>query len=286
MKALYQKSKKLKIIEVVLFIILSIYAFSLVIPLVWAFLSALKSQIEYSTFNVNGLPEKWLFSNFALAFTELNVNGSNLFVMIFNSVWYTAGGVLIGMMVSAMVAYVTAKYEFPGRKILYGIALVIMMIPIVGSTPSQYRLYSQFGILDSPAFLVTFASGFGFNFLVLYAYFRSLPWSFAEAAFIDGAGHVKVFFQIMLPQAASTIGALAIVSAITAWNDSGGPLLFLKSYPTLASGLYMFQVMTTRNLNMPVLYAGLLMSAVPMLILFTFFSNKIMDMSLGGGLKG
>lgn len=286
MKALYQKSKKLKIFEVVLFIILSIYAFSLVIPLVWAFLSALKSQIEYSTYNVNGLPEKWLFSNFALAFTELNVNGSNLFVMIFNSVWYTAGGVLIGMMVSAMVAYVTAKYEFPGRKILYGIALVIMMIPIVGSTPSQYRLYSQLGILDSPAFLVTFASGFGFNFLVLYAYFRSLPWSFAEAAFIDGAGHVKVFFQIMLPQAASTIGALAIVSAITAWNDSGGPLLFLKSYPTLASGLYMFQVMTTRNLNMPVLYAGLLMSAVPMLILFTFFSNKIMDMSLGGGLKG
>lgn len=286
MKALYKKFKKLKIFEVILFIILSIYAFSLVIPLVWAFLSALKSQIEYSTFNVNGLPEKWLFSNFALAFTELNVNGSNLFVMIFNSVWYTAGGVLIGMMVSAMVAYVTAKYEFPGRRILYGIALVIMMIPIVGSTPSQYRLYSQLGILDSPAFLVTFASGFGFNFLVLYAYFRSLPWSFAEAAFIDGAGHVKVFFQIMLPQAASTIGALAIVSAITAWNDSGGPLLFLKSYPTLASGLYMFQVMTTRNLNMPVLYAGLLMSAVPMLILFTFFSNKIMDMSLGGGLKG
>ena len=286
MKALYQKSKGLKIFKVVLFIILTIYAFSLVIPLVWTFLTALKSQIEYSTYNVNGLPENWLFSNFALAFTELNVNGSNLFVMIFNSVWYTAGGVLIGMTVSAMVAYVTAKYEFPGRRILYGIALVIMMIPIVGSTPSQYRLYSRLGILDSPAFLVTFASGFGFNFLVLYAYFRSLPWSVAEAAFIDGAGHVKVFFQIMLPQAVSTIGALAIVSAITSWNDSGGPLLFLKSYPTLASGLYMFQVMTTRNLNMPVLYAGLLMSAVPMLLLFTFFSNKIMDMSLGGGLKG
>ena len=286
MKALYQRSWGLKIFKVILFIILSLYAISLVLPLVWTFLTALKSQIEYSTYNVNGLPENWLFSNFALAFTELNVDGSNLFVMIFNSVWYTAGGVLIGMTVSAMVAYVTAKYEFPGRKILYGIALVIMMIPIVGSTPSQYRLYSQLGILDSPAFLVTFASGFGFNYLVLYAYFRSLPWSFAEAAFIDGAGHVKVFFQIMMPQAVSTMAALAIVAAITSWNDSGGPLLFLKSYPTLASGLYMFQVMTTRQLNMPVLYAGLLMSAVPMLFLFAFFSNKIMDMSLGGGLKG
>ena len=286
MKALYQRSWGLKIFKVILFIILSLYAISLVLPLVWTFLTALKSQIEYSTYNVNGLPENWLFSNFALAFTELNVDGSNLFVMIFNSVWYTAGGVLIGMTVSAMVAYVTAKYEFPGRKILYGIALVIMMIPIVGSTPSQYRLYSQLGILDSPAFLVTFASGFGFNYLVLYAYFRSLPWSFAEAAFIDGAGHVKVFFQIMMPQAVSTMAALAIVAAITSWNDSGGPLLFLKSYPTLASGLYMFQVMTTRQLNMPVLYAGLLMSAVPMLLLFAFFSNKIMDMSLGGGLKG
>lgn len=286
MKTLSQKSWGLLVFKALLFILLLLYAISLVIPLLWTFLTALKSQVEYSTYNVNGLPEKWLFSNFALAFTELNVDGSNLFAMIFNSVWYTVGGVLIGMMVSSMVAYVTAKYEFPGRRVLYGIALVIMMIPIVGSTPSQYRLYSQLGILDSPAFLITFASGFGFNFLVLYAYFKSLPWSFAEAAFIDGAGHVKVFFKIMMPQAISTISALAIVAAITSWNDSGGPLLFLKSYPTLASGLYMFQVMTTRQLNMPVLYAGLLMSAVPMLVLFSLFSSKIMDMSLGGGLKG
>lgn len=275
-----------KIIRYTIILILFVYAVSLFMPLLWALNSSLKDQVEYSTYNLNGLPENWLFENYGNAFTALKIGNNNFFSMIINSVWYSIGGALIGIIVSSMVAYVVAKYEFPGRNFIYTLAIVTMMIPIVGSQASQYRVYSALRIVNSPMILISFAGGFGFNFLVLYAYFRNLPWSYAEAAFIDGAGHVRVFFEVMIPQALPSFMALTVVAVIGLWNDYTTPLLFLKDYPTLSSGLYMFQMITTRQMNMPVLYAGLLISALPILVLFILFSNKIMDISVSGGLKG
>ena len=161
-----------------------------------------------------------------------------------------------------------------------------MMIPIVGALPSQFKVYTALGIIETPWLLLAFMNGFGFNFLVLHSYFESLPRSYMEAAFIDGAGHFRCFWNVMLPQAKSPIMALSIVSAIGFWNDYTTPLLFLKEYPTLSSGIYMYQVINTRILDMPVLFAGILLTAVPALILYGFFSNKIMNISLEGGIKG
>ncbi|MDR3319098.1 MAG: carbohydrate ABC transporter permease [Clostridiales bacterium] len=273
-------------VKIVLFVILIVYGLSLLAPLAWCFLTALKDQVEFTTYNVNGLPTKWLFSNFTGAFSALSVNGTNMFSMTVNSLWYALGGAALGISVSSMVAYVVAKYDFPGKSFVYMLAIVTMMIPIVGAMPSQYRLYRDLGILNTPLLLLSFAGGFGFNFLALYAYFKNLSWNFAEAAFIDGAGHAKTFLKVMMPQAVPAILALLIVAAIGLWNDYSGPLLFLKSYPTLSSGLYMFQIMTTRIQNIPVLLAGVLLSALPVVALFVFFSGKIMDISFGGGLKG
>ena len=274
------------VIQIIIFIILMLYALSLIFPILWAVNTSLKSQIEYSTYNVNGLPEQWLIVNYKTAFEVLKIDGNNFFTMIINSLWYAVGGTVIGICVSSMVAYAVAKYDFPGKTAIYYISIVMLMIPIIGSMPSQYKMYQALGILNSPMILISFAGGFGSGFLILYSFYKSLPWSFAEAAFIDGAGNVSVYFRIMLPQAITPLMSLGILSFIGLWNDSSTPLLFLKSYPTLASGLYMFQMITTRKLNIPVLYAGLLMSAIPILILFMFFSDKIMDLTIGGGLKG
>ena len=103
---------------------------------------------------------------------------------------------------------------------------------------------------------------------------------------IDGAGHIRVFIQVMMPQAFVVLSALFAICFIGGWNDYQSPLLFLKSYPTLASGLYIFQMMTTRQQNIPVLFAGLILSAIPVVVLFALYSDKIMDLTLGGGLKG
>ncbi len=281
-----KKHKKPKLTRILIFIGFTFYAVSLIYPLVWAFLSSLKEATEYMTHSKTELPREWLFINYLRALDGLNIDGKNMFDMLFNSIWFTVGGTLAGVGVSCMTAYAVAKYRFPGSKLIYWTAIVSMMIPIVGALPSQYKVYSALGIIETPWLLLAFMNGFGFNFLVLHSYFETLPRSYMEAAFIDGCGHFSCFWRVMLPQAKSPIMALSIVSAIGFWNDYNTPLLFLKEYPTLSSGIYMYQVINTRILDMPVLFAGILLTAVPVLILYAIFSNKIMNISLEGGIKG
>ncbi|MCX4307368.1 MAG: carbohydrate ABC transporter permease [Acetatifactor sp.] len=284
-----KKSKKtrggLHLFQVVVFILLAFYAFTLIYAMGWAVLSSLKTQMEFST-NLVGLPKEWKFDNYLQAFRSVQAGGHNMFEMFFNSIWYSCGGALLGVIASAMVAYVVAKYEFPGRGLVYAVALVTMMIPVVGSFPSQYRMYSQLGILDSPLLLVTKFSGFGFNFVMLYSFFKTLSWTYAEAGFIDGASHLKVFLKVMLPQALPVMGSLFLVATVQLWNEYMEPNLFLQSHPTLSSGLYVFQLEMTRGTNYPLLFAGLIVSVIPVIILFAKFQNTMMESMSMGGLKG
>ena len=134
--------------------------------------------------------------------------------------------------------------------------------------------------------LLTKAGGFGFNFVVLYSFFKSLPWSYAEAAMIDGAGHFRTFIKVMMPQALGVIMALVLVAFIGQWNDYMFPILFLKDWPTLSSGLYIYQIEQVRSTNYPVLFAGLIISILPVLALYILFQNTLLDMTMSGGLKG
>lgn len=268
----------------IIFILFALYAVSMIYPFVWAFLSSLKGQMEYYKDKFS-LPKDWLFSNYALAFTTLSANGKNMFLMLFNSVWFAFGGTLLSVASSVMVAYVVAKYRFVGRRTIYRIALLIMMIPIVGSLPSQFLVFYKLKLYDSPLILLSYTGGFGFNFIILYAYFKSLPWSYAEAGYMDGAGHFTIFFRIMLPQALSSVTALSLIAFIGIWNDYMSPILFLPSYPTLSAGLYTYQQEFVRNLNYPLLFAGVLMSTAPVLIIFIVFQNTLMDMTITGGIK-
>ena len=247
-------SKDYLVAKIIVFVLFALYVFTLFFAILWAVNASLKSQVEFNQ-DVNSLPKEWLFSNYVTAFT-------------------------------AVPSYVVAKYKFPGRNVIYAIAIITMMIPIVGSFPSQYRVYDTLKIIDSPFIIITAAAGFGFEFIVLFSFFRTLSWTYAEAGFIDGASHFKVFFRVMLPQALPVIGSLFIVAVVNRWNDYMFPTLFMQSYPTLSSGLYIFQLEMTRGINYPVLFAGLIISVIPVIVLFVCFQNTMMESMSVGGIKG
>lgn len=270
---------------IVAFVLFVLYALSILYPVFWAIVTSFKSYEEYAA-NTVAFPTVCHFENYAAAFTSLVANGVGMFGMLLNSLWYTIGGAGLGVAVSSMTAYAVSKYRFPGGRILYWVALVTMMIPIVGAIPSQYKIYNMLGILNSPAILVSFANGFGFNFIVQYSFYKNISWTYAEAAQIDGAGNFRIFFTIMLPQALGLLAALFLVSSINFWNDYMGPFLFMPFMPTLAAGLFLFQYENAGSLDIPVLFAGSLMSIIPIFLLFVFFQEKLMNMTLGGGIKG
>ncbi len=284
-----KESRSWVVCKWIVFSLFLLYAVSLLYPLAFALVTSLRSQEAYDLAHVS-LKGITGFSAYISAFRtlEMGASSASIFVLIVNSLWYTVGGCGLSIVASSMTAYIVAKYSFKGRGIIYAVAIFTLSLPIVGQIPSQFVVYNALGIYDSPLLILSFFTGFGFNFVVLYSGFKNISWDYAEAAFIDGAGHTRVFLQIMLPHALSLIGALFIITCVNYWNDYMGPLLFLPSWPTLASGLYMYRTLAVRGggVSMPVLYAGLLVSVLPILILYGLFSRQMMEMTFSGGLKG
>lgn len=281
-----------KIVLTIVFVIFVLYALSLVYPFVWAFFNSLKTHVEYDLDSFS-LPKSWLFSNYIEAFDYIKLMNTatltetKFFGLFFNSLWFTLGTTSVNLISCTMTAYVVSKYNFKLKNFIYSLAIFIMLIPIVGNLPATNLLYSMLGIKNSPLIIVAYTGGFGFNFIILYGFFKNVSWSYAEAGFIDGATNLKVFLFVMIPQAMPAILSLFIITAIGQWNDYMTPLLFLRDYPTLASGLFFFkEKMLNIGANYPVYFAGILLSTLPILILYICFSETIMTNTVAGGLKG
>lgn len=275
-----------KIVFTIVFIFFSVYAVSIIFPFFWAILSSLKTDDEYYE-KVFALPKDWLFSNYAKAFSEFKIGNATMLGMIFNSLWLTFSGTLVAVMVASATAYIIAKYPFWGTKIIYRIAIFTMIIPIVGNLPAMYKLVVEDLQFNNPVgILALYAGGFGFNFIILHGFFRSVSWSYAEAGFVDGATDWTVYWKIILPQALPAIVSIAILSCIGIWNDYMTPFLYLKQYPTLALGIYQFEIVQEHRSNVPIYYCAIIMSIVPILILFCCFQETIMENTVAGGLKG
>ena len=279
------------------FLIFAIYALSLLYPLFYLFTTSFKDCYVYETDIMNGklfvLPKlgELDFLNYFEALSKMFIMDTYgreiyLYEMFFNSIWYTIGSSLGGVLVSSFTAYALSKYRFVGRNAIYAVIIFTMTIPIIGSTGSTLKLLSTLQIYNTPFFLITALSGFGFNFMILYGFFKSLPWSYAEAVFIDGGGHFTAFFKIMLPQAKASMITLFIMAGIGAWNDYTTSLLYMPDFPPIATGLYRVQEVAKDTGDMPMYFAGLVMSIVPVIVLFSCCSDTIMKNFTMGGLKG
>ena len=270
--------------SVVMFIVLVVYAATLFGVLVWAFLTSLKDRIEYIRDAV-ALPKDWLFSNYIRTFRELSAGGKNIFVMFGNSLWLSILPPTINLFTAAMASYAMAHYKFPGRGLIWAIMIFMMTLPIMGNSAAVYKMYLRLGMYNSPLILLRNITGLGGS-LMLIAAFTGISKTYAEAAFLDGAGHFTVFFRIMLPQAMGVILALWTMSFITSWNDYMTPIMYLPDYTPITTGLYIYQKETERVLDVPILFAGSLMVLIVPVVMFACFQDKFMSLSFGGGIKG
>jgi ABC-type glycerol-3-phosphate transport system permease component len=227
------------------------------------------------------------FSNYLNAFFEFKVYDTNFIQMFLNSLIFTICGTIMSVGSSTLTAYIISKYKFRGRDFLFGLSVFILIVPIVGSIPATYKLVSDLGIKDN-VFLISllYGSGFGMNFLILHGFFGSISWSYAESGEVDGASDWQIFTRIMLPQARPAITAVSVITFINLWNDYLTPFLYLENKPTLAYGLYYFEKEIQFTYNFPVLFAGIIMAALPALIIFISFQKLIMENTVAGGLKG
>ena len=280
-----KKLKQTSISRVCVFLLMTLYSVTMLYAVLWAVLASLKGQAELTLHNVNGLPKEWLFENYQLAFKYLGEGKTDLIGMFVNSLWYSVGAALLGGMACAATAYIFSKFNFKGKKLLYSIFIVAMLLPMYGNFPAKYRLTADLGLQNSPLFIFVSAAGYGNVMLVFIASFDVLSWEYAEAAEIDGANNFYIFFKIMFPLIKPSFIAILLVSIIGSWNDYMNPIIYLKDMPTLSAGLYIFKGNMRRQF-LPAYYAGVVMSFIPTLTIFVIFRKTIMENVAAGGIKG
>ena len=266
--------------------VFAVYALGLIYPILFAFNSALKDGDMDFLMNMTKVTLKPNFMNFINAFTELEISGNTFFDMFGNSLWFAGGTMLLNVFSSMCLAYGVSKYRFKGRDFLYSFVLVIMIFPVFGTLPARFKLYSQLNFIDSPLLLLAYAGAFDSQFLILYAFFKNVDWAYAESAFIDGASHVTVFVKIMFPMAIPAVSALAVTNFITSWNNYLDVLLYLPNMPTLSTGLYVYSTKMMYMADRPLYYAGMLLSLVPVMVVYLTLQKTVMKMTFEGGLKG
>lgn len=283
------RKKKNGIGNYVISLVLFTYLLLIVIPYIYSLFASLSTYKEYY-FNLFPIPKSGLrWENYSDAWNNLKHDGTGIPAMIINSLWFSGGSAFLGVFFGACSAYICAKYKFFGRGFIYMFALISMMVPIVGSMPSQLKYVSMLGGYNSYLFVLIMSTGIGGGYIILYSCFKNVDWGYAEAAFIDGAGHFRVFFEVMLPQVISPMIALFLSDFIIAWANAENSLVFYPELPTLTTGLYYFRTYVVTAVGMqryPAYFAALLLCMLPTVILFAIFQEKLMDIQIEGGLKG
>ncbi len=274
-----------KTVFVIIFIVFVLYAFTMVFPFIWLILNSFKSGEEFFSSGRSSFafPAEFTGENYGKVFDKYNLG-----FMFLRSLLLAGGGTLLTLVTSSMAAYTVAKYKFPGRGIIYAIVIFALIVPVVGTLPAQYALMKMLGLSNSfIGVLIIYSGGFGFNFLLLYSYFKNLSWGYAEAAYVDGAGDFRVFWQIMIPLSRPALVAVGIIQFIGLWNDYQSPYLYWRSSPTLAVGLQMLYTQYKNTAaEYPAIFAAIVLALIPIVTVFCIFSKIIMENTVVGGLKG
>lgn len=273
-----------KPVLIVLCVLFSLYAVTLLYPIGWMLYNSLKTKQE---FIANPWPpaQMPMFGNYVEIFELFNLGE-----MIFNSLTLSLGIPTAAVFVTSCVAYAVAKYDFPGKRVLYFVAVAVMFIPTTGSLPVTFKLVNDLGLYDNWfGMVIRGAGGFGFNFLIMHGIFSGISRTYAEAAKIDGAGNWRIFLQIMLPQAKSTLFAIWILGFIGQWNDYASAQLFYPNHETLAVGLKNVSDMIATSKDYmqdyPKLFAAVVIAITPIVIIFIACQKYIIRLNMGGGIK-
>ncbi|RED39007.1 carbohydrate ABC transporter permease [Paenibacillus sp. VMFN-D1] len=272
-------------VKIVFYAILILWGISVIYPLLWTLLDSLKNNDQFFRKMPWSLPDfPLLWSNFSYVWREFSFGDYFL-----NSVVVTISSTLLGLLLSATTAYVLARYPFRGSTALFLLYIASMMIPFsLALIPLFFLMNSMHLTNSSLGLILVYASTLiAFGIFVLVGFFKSLPKELEEAAAMDGASYFGIFFRVMLPLSQPGLITVGIVNVLNIWNEYiiGTILVNDPKHYTLPVGIAMMQAQMQYRTEWGPLFAGLLITIVPVLIMYMFFQRQIASGITAGAIK-
>ena len=262
--------------------ILITVAVSCIFPLVWMFSSALKTQATVFT-DMSLIPANPQFANFADAWIK-----GKFGVYFLNSVFYTVVCVVGVLFISSLAAYAFARFEFPGKNIIYFMFLATIMIPVPGAIVALYVLIAKLGLINTRLgyMLPQINGGLALGLFILRPFFERIPKDLEDAARIDGCGRWGIYWNVALPLAKPALAVVALFTALNVWNEFILAQLVLQSQGLMPLQLGLVKFWGGTITEYPLLMAGMTLSVVPIVIGYIFLQRHIIAGVTAGALKG
>ena len=295
----------------IVFIILALYALSIIYLLVWGLLNSLKSSVDFTVNkNIFGLPnlkyssdEVFALKNYKLIIEKFAFDRSTsyyrndtliqhttrntLLTMTGNAIYFSVVQAILPSFFAAVMAYLCAKFkEFKSITVWYYVSLASMIVPAIGSYPATISILQNLGVYDTYIGILLQKSSYpGMYFFIFYAFFQGVSGTYSEAAELDGASQYRIFFQIILPLIGKTFTTIALIQFVAGWNDFRLALMYMPTHPSVAYGVYHLTLVTAPAgiARLTTRLAACRLLAVPILIVFLIFKERLMgNVSLGG----
>jgi multiple sugar transport system permease protein len=251
-------------------LVLAIVASAVVVfPLYWMLVIAFSPRGEvFEPGSVRFWPSTFTTMNFETVFDRFPVGG-----WFVNSIVIGTFTTAFTVVLNLMAGYAFARLRFPGRNLLFILALATLMIPVQAIMVAQFRLVTGLHIGGTYWAVILPGAAAAFGIFLARQFFLAIPQELVEAARIDGAGHVRVFLQIVLPLSKPLIAVLILLTLLGSWNDFAWPLIALKDSDlfTLPIGLLYLKGQSTPDYSASMALA--LVSVLPMVVLFLAFQR-------------
>lgn len=264
-------------------IILATVALAFVLPFVWVIVTGFKDQREFysGTFFPTG---RWHFENYLTALHEFDLPR-----YYFNSLLVTGSSVLIGLFLALFSAYAMFRLRFRFRNVVFVGFVLVMMMPPQLTLIAQFLLFQQMQILYTPwALILPYVAGvLPLSVFILRGFFNELPIDLDHAARMDGATDTQIVFRVLLPLSAPALATACILTFIQTWNEFLIASIFVRrDWYTLPVAIAEINSIAASTGNEPLKFAAVVLSFLPLLVLFLFMQRYFVKGLASGGVKG
>ena len=276
------EKKGFKPSHIVVAILVAFWFLVCLVPFVFLILCTLKTQKEIMSNGVFSLPEALNLSNYAEVFS------GNIWHYFFNSVIVMVVSLAVLLMFSAFAAYPLSRWKFKLNKPIYALIVACMSVPIHVTLLPIFMMMTRTGLYDSIWALIGPYVAFNLpvSVFILTTFMATVPKDLEEAANIDGCGRYGIFWRIMLPLAKPGLSTLVIYDGVNIWNEFSFALTLTQTSVNRTLPLAVNEFQGQYTMNIPMIMTVLFITILPMIIVFIFFKDKLIEGMMAGAVKG
>jgi multiple sugar transport system permease protein len=266
--------------RVLFYILATSIALFVTIPFLWMISTSLKGDGALTVVPIQWIPEEISFQGYSKIFTVFPFEKA-----IMNSALVSVITTMVRILSASMAAYIFAKVEFKGREVLFAVFLATMMIPQQVTFIPLFLVLKQFALINTFTGLIMPSIFNAFAIFMLRQHMRTINNAFIDAAVIDGASHLKIFKNVMLPLSVPILATLGVITFMEAWNDYLWPLVILTNPEKMTLPLALSKLNGQYATEYNTLMAGSLISIIPILIVFILAQKYFKSGLQLGGVK-